>query len=156
MAQLNALNSKYNINLELYHKIEKVLKYDHSKKEDFELSFLNEIPQRLKVELSKLIYNKYIEKLQFFNSNNNDHFISFVCPLLVPRFLPANEIIYREGDPINGIYFIVSGKVGMILDIIAKQHVYMYIEEGNYFGEIDLLSNGSNSSSYAHASSFDK
>ena len=31
MSQLNTLNAKYNINLRLYHKLEKVLKYDHSK-----------------------------------------------------------------------------------------------------------------------------
>jgi len=52
IAQLNALNSQYNLSLKLYHKIEKVLKFDHSKSETFEISFLNDIPQRLKVELS--------------------------------------------------------------------------------------------------------
>lgn len=28
----------------------------------------------------------------------------------------------------------------MVLNVEAKQHVFMYIEEGHYFGEIDLLS----------------
>ena len=91
--------------------------------DEFELSFLAEVPQRLKVELSLWIYRKYIEKLPFFK-NQNGHFITFVCPLLVPHILPENEIIYREGDLINGIYFLVSGKVGMILDVITKQHVF--------------------------------
>lgn len=66
LAQLNALNSKYHLSLRLYHKLEKVLKFDHSKNEQFETSFLNEIPQRLKVELSFCMYRKYIEKLPFF------------------------------------------------------------------------------------------
>lgn len=77
LAQLNALNTKHNLSLRLYHKIEKVLKFDHSKSETFEISFLNEVPQRLKVELSFCMYRKYIEKLPFFQEKNG-HFIAFV------------------------------------------------------------------------------
>jgi hypothetical protein len=77
LAQLNALNHKYNLSLRLYHKIEKVLKFDHSKSETFEISFLNEVPQRLKVELSFCMYKKYIENLPFFQEKNG-HFIAFV------------------------------------------------------------------------------
>lgn len=155
ISQLNSLHAKYNINLRLYHKIEKVLKYDHSKNDEFELSFLNEVPQRLKVELSFRMYRKYIEKLPFFQ-NQNGHFISFVCPMLIPRFIPENEILYREGDPINGIYFLLKGKIGMILNPILKQDVYMYIEEGHYFGEIDLLSKNDVDFSILHANTLDK
>ena len=140
IAQLNALNSQYNLSLKLYHKIEKVLKFDHSKSETFEISFLNDIPQRLKVELSFWMYRKYIEKLPFFQEKNG-HFIAFVCPTLTPQFVPEKEIIYKEGDPVNQVYFLLSGKVGMVLNVEAKQHVYMYIEEGHYFGEIDLILN---------------
>jgi len=139
LAQLNSLNSKYNLNLRLYHKLEKVLKYDHSKHEQFEVSFLNEIPQRLKVELSLHMYQKYITKLPFFQEKNG-HFIAFVCPMLVQQFVPEKEIIYKEGDPVNEIYFLMTGKVGMVLNVESLQHVFMYIEEGHYFGEIDLIS----------------
>lgn len=138
ISQLNALNSKYNLSLRLYHKIEKVLKFDHSKSETFEISFLNDVPQRLKVELSFCMYRKYIEKLPFFQEKNG-HFIAFVCPTLTPQFVSEKDIIYKEGDPVNEIYFLLSGRVGMVLNVEAKQHVFMYIEEGHYFGEIDLL-----------------
>jgi CRP-like cAMP-binding protein len=139
LAQLNSLNSKYNLNLRLYHKLEKVLKFDHSKHEQFEVGFLNDIPQRLRVELSLHMYQKYIKKLPFLQEKNG-HFIAFVCPMLVPQFVPEKEIIYKEGDPVNEVYFLLSGKVGMVLNVESKQHVFMYIEEGHYFGEIDLLS----------------
>ena len=66
ISQLNQLNAKYSLGLRLYHKIEKVLKFDHSKSEQFELDFLSEVPQRLKVELSFCMYRKYIERLPFF------------------------------------------------------------------------------------------
>jgi hypothetical protein len=39
------------------------------------------------------------------------------------------------------VYFLLTGKVGRVLNIEGKQHVFMLIEEGNYFGEMDLLSN---------------
>jgi hypothetical protein len=41
---------------------------------------------------------------------------------------------------VNEVYFLLTGKVGMVLNSESKQHVFMYIEEGHYFGEIDLLS----------------
>ncbi|CAI2380725.1 unnamed protein product [Moneuplotes crassus] len=138
ISQLNALNAKYNLSLRLYHKIEKVLKFDHSKSETFEISFLNDCPQRLKIELSFCMYKTYIEKLPFFQEKNG-HFIAFVCPTLTPQFVHEEEIIYKEGDIVNEIYFLLSGKVGMVLSIEAKKHPYMYIEEGHYFGEIDML-----------------
>jgi hypothetical protein len=65
LSQLNELNSKFKLNLRLYHRIEKVLKFDHSKNKQFEFDFLKEIPSRLKVELSLCMYKKYIEKLPF-------------------------------------------------------------------------------------------
>ena len=85
MAQLNSIHSNYNIGLRLYHKVEKVLKYDHSKNDEFEVSFLNEVPQKLKVELSLNMYRKYIERIPFIQ-NQNGHFIAFVWPMLLPRF----------------------------------------------------------------------
>ena len=85
------------------------------------------------------MYRKYIERLPFFQEKNG-HFIAFVCPMLVQQFVSQDEIIYREGDPVNEVYFLLEGKVGMVLSPLAKQHVFMYIEEGHYFGEIDLLS----------------
>ena len=155
LAQLNALNSKYHLSLRLYHKLEKVLKFDHSKNEQFETSFLNEIPQRLKVELSFCMYRKYIEKLPFLQEKNG-HFIAFVCPMLVFQFVPDKEIIYKEGDPVNEVYFLLSGKVGMVLNVEAKQHVFMYIEEGHYFGEIDLLSQAVITGTSSKSSTLDK
>lgn len=136
--QLNSLNAKYSLGLRLYHKIEKVLKFDHSKSENFELEFLNEVPQKLKVELCFCMYRSYIERLPFFQERNG-HFIAFVCPMLVQQFVPQKEIIYREGDPVNEIYFLLKGKVGMVLNSYAIDHVFMYIEEGHYFGEIDMF-----------------
>ena len=60
--------------------------------------------------------------------------------MLIQQFIPQDEIIYREGDPVNEIYFLLDGKVGMVLNAMTKQNVFLYIEEGHYFGEIDLLS----------------
>lgn len=91
------------------------------------------------MELALSMYRKYIEKLGFFQ-NKNGHFIAYVCPLLKPVYALSEEIIYREGEQVNGIYFLLSGKIGFILNQIQKNDVYMYVEEGHYFGEIDYLS----------------
>ena len=77
-----------------------------------------------------------------------------LCFYLV--FFPKDEIIYKEGDPIIGIYFLVSGKVGMVLNTELKEHVYMYIEEGHYFGEIDFITNNALDANAFQSSTLDK
>lgn len=76
--------------------------------------------------------------------------------MLVFQFVPDKEIIYKEGDPVNEVYFLLSGKVGMVLNVEAKQHVFMYIEEGHYFGEIDLLSQAVITGTSSKSSTLDK
>ena len=46
--------------------------------------------------------------------------------------------IYKEGDPIDEVYFLISGQAGYALKDYENQ-VYVYIDEGYYFGEIDFI-----------------
>ena len=54
--------------------------------------------------------------------------------------------IYKEGDPIDEIYFLVSGQAGYALERHSNA-IYVLIDQGNYFGEIDFIAldeNGEN------------
>jgi monovalent cation:H+ antiporter, CPA1 family len=61
--------------------------------------------------------------------------IEIVCGLLRPRFTIPHERIIRKGDPGDGVYFIASGSVEVILPDRRIQ-----IGPSAFFGEMALLS----------------
>jgi hypothetical protein len=50
--------------------------------------------------------NKEIIKKVFFFRNKPAYFIAFIGPLLKPLRIETDNFIYREGDPIEEIYFL--------------------------------------------------
>ena len=61
--------------------------------------------------------------------------LEILCGLLRPRFVVPNERIIRKGDRGDGVYFIASGTVEVILPDRRIQ-----IGTGAFFGEMALLS----------------
>jgi monovalent cation:H+ antiporter, CPA1 family len=61
--------------------------------------------------------------------------LDIVCGLLRPRFAVPNERIIRKGDRGDGVYFVASGTVEVILPDRRIQ-----IGSGAFFGEMALLS----------------
>jgi CRP-like cAMP-binding protein len=61
--------------------------------------------------------------------------LEIVCGFLRPRFAVPNERIIRKGDRGDGVYFIASGTVEVILPDRRIQ-----IGSGAFFGEMALLS----------------
>jgi monovalent cation:H+ antiporter, CPA1 family len=61
--------------------------------------------------------------------------LDIVCGLLRPRFAIPNERIIRQGGPGDGVYFIASGAVEVVLPDRRIQ-----IGSGAFFGEMALLS----------------
>ena len=55
------------------------------------------------------------------------HFIAFLAPLLRPVKVEKDQYIYKEGDPINEIYFLLSGQAGYALDDLDNV-VYVIID----------------------------
>lgn len=75
--------------------------------------------------------------MKFFKKRQ-PHFIAFVGPMLKPIKVEKDQYIYKEGDPIDEIYFLVSGKAAYALNDYNDQ-VYVIIDKGYYFGEIDFI-----------------
>ncbi len=58
----------------------------------------------------------------------------------------AKQLIIKEGDPSNDLYFIISGSVTvMIEDSKGNEIVLAYLNAGEFFGEIGLFSEKENS-----------
>jgi CRP-like cAMP-binding protein len=82
--------------------------------------------------------NKQIIKRITFFKNKPPYFIAFIGPLLKPLRIEAGNYVYREGDPIEEIYFLTRGKVAFVIHELGDLK-YMTVEAGFYFGELDFL-----------------
>jgi CRP-like cAMP-binding protein len=82
--------------------------------------------------------NKELIKKVFFFRNKPAYFIAFIGPLLRPLRIEADIYIYRDGDPIEEIYFLTRGKASFVSQKLDELP-YLIIEAGLYFGEIDFL-----------------
>ena len=47
-------------------------------------AFINDLPERQKVELYKIMYQEYRHKVQFFKKVKDENFVSWLSPLLKP------------------------------------------------------------------------
>lgn len=77
-------------------------------------SLLSELPAKLKVELSNIMYSQYLEGIKYFK-DKSPWFIAAVAPLLKPVKVSKGEYIYLKGDAIDGIYFIKKGESAFVL-----------------------------------------
>lgn len=82
--------------------------------------------------------------------------------LLISRFLEhchhksyaAKQLIIKEGDPSNDLFYIISGSVTvMIEDSKGHEIVLAYLNAGEFFGEIGLFEDGHNRTAFVRAKS---
>lgn len=58
--------------------------------------------------------------------------------MLKPLKVEKDDYICKIKDPIEEIFFLIKGKAGMVLPQF-KDSVYLVIEEGYYFGDLDYV-----------------
>lgn len=132
------LSNKYKLNKLFYQKLTQAIEYEHrnSPKEVEEL--INGLPSTLRTQLLIVIYSKLIENNAFFEGKT-DHFVAWVAPQLQPTRIVEDEYIYREGDPISEMFFVIRGEVAYVLSSIAEEPGYHIVKADYYFGEEDML-----------------
>jgi monovalent cation:H+ antiporter, CPA1 family len=102
--------------------------------EDLKRSTLGEATYRRRPHFDiGLDARKLVRRLDLLASLD-DNQLEIVCGLLRPRLAIPNERIIRKGDPADGVYFIASGTV----DVILPGHG-IQIGSGAFFGEMALL-----------------
>ena len=90
--KLNILNrayKDYGFPLDLYIQIKKTMGYEIKKDINDLNNFLEELPHKIKIELSLYIYEARYSKIKFFQDRSAS-FISWMCPLLKPQYFGAN------------------------------------------------------------------
>lgn len=69
---------------------------------------MNDIPQKLKIEISLYLHEETYIKIRFLHDKSLS-FIAWICPLLRPQVATDNEYVYFEGDEVASIYFLREG-----------------------------------------------
>lgn len=65
---------------------------------------------------------------------------------------PAKQLIIREGDPSNDLYYIISGSVSVqVEDKKGREIVLAYLNPGDFFGEIGLFDETNKRSAFVRA-----
>lgn len=96
IATLNEISNTYGLNIELFNKLAKTIRYDHSKQKRDTLNFMDELPSALRQELALAIHHRMYSSVQFFQQKDNC-FITWITRLIVPVNMEAHDYIYKEG-----------------------------------------------------------
>ncbi|CDW84852.1 UNKNOWN [Stylonychia lemnae] len=134
---LQVIKQKYKIKPELIKKIKDWLKYYHQKTLFDVTAFMDDLPNGLKTKLAVEANHQLCDSIDFLK-RQDQQFILWVFPLLKPFFVPQYDYIYKDGDEILEIYFLESGEAAFVLQKFIDD-IYINIEQGNYFGDIDLI-----------------
>lgn len=96
---------------------------------------LQELPASLRAEVVNHIHSDIIKNVIFFRDKGAE-FLYASLPLVRRCNLPAKEILYKEGDPAEEVYFIFKGQI----KLMSKEKIAFRIyKDGSMFGENDVV-----------------
>ena len=78
------------------------------------VSFVEELPYKLRIELASRIHKKILAAVNFFKDKPKD-FIAFIGHRLRPIRIKRGQYIYKQGEPAIEIYFLTSGEAAFVL-----------------------------------------
>ena len=70
--------------------------------------------------------------------DKGDAFVAWLGPKLKPVYSNEGNYVYQEGDEAQEIFFLSRGIAGLVLPRY-KNVVYVTIESGDSFGDIDFV-----------------
>jgi len=97
MTTLNDLNNEYKLDTDLYNKLVKALRFDHSKSSKDAIEFMSELPHKLKIQLATCMHLKMYSSVHFLSSRKSDSsFIAWVGTVIHPFNIPEHDYIFKE------------------------------------------------------------
>jgi len=134
---LSSIKKEFNLEQNIYDKVRKVIKYDLSRNQKDKMVFLQELPNKLRIELSQIMHDKVIQNFYFFRDQPSD-FFAYVAPLLKPVKFSQNDYLYKCQDMIDEMYFVAKGTVIFCLEKRYGEKEIREIKKNNNFGEIEM------------------
>ena len=83
IAVLNRLYKEFYLPLDLYSRLKQTIKYDSFNDHTDIYNFVDELPHKLKLEVSLFLHEKTYKKINFMKERSGS-FITWICPLLKP------------------------------------------------------------------------
>jgi hypothetical protein len=75
--------------MELFNKLAKTIRYDHSKKKRDTINFMDELPSQLRQELAIAIHEQMYSNVKFFKDKDKS-LIAWITRFIVPLNMEAN------------------------------------------------------------------
>ena len=94
------IKKDFNLGQDIYDKVRKVIKYDLSRNHKDKMEFLQELPNKMRIELSQIMHDKALQDLYFFRDQPND-FFAYVAPLMKPVKYSQNDYIFQIEDVVE-------------------------------------------------------
>ncbi len=87
------------------------------------------------------MYEEFLASVPLLKESMNDHERSQVASCLTTKAYLPGEIIFKQNDQANGIYFIESGSVQVFQEDDETESLRDLgkLERGQYFGEVALI-----------------
>lgn len=134
---LNKIHKEYKMPLTLYANLKSSINYSANNDLQEIHDYVEQLPHKLKIELSKYLYKDLSLRLDFLKGKSPG-FIAWVCPLFKPTIFEIDKYIYFEGDDVSSIYFLKKGSCGFVLPK-NENSKFVQIEEGDSFGVADII-----------------
>ncbi|MBA4405687.1 hypothetical protein C0389_00260 [bacterium] len=137
LERLSALSHYREISPDLRLRIRNYFLYVWRKKLGFDESeFLKNLPEGLKREVSLQLKKDILEKFTLFHGTD-EQFLMEIALRLKPVVATPGEVIMKEGDIGNEMFFILKGE----LSFITGDKEFKILRDGDFFGEIALFKN---------------
>lgn len=138
MSVLHDIQKEFKVDHDLFNELSRTVQYNHRKKSKDVMCFMEELPHKLKLELAMVIHMQLYSEVKFFKKKERS-FIAWITTLLRPLNVEDERYVYKEGEEVTEIYFLVKGAVGYVLPRFDNKAYYI-IEKGEHFGHTDIAS----------------
>ena len=141
---LDRIHEQYYLPLDLYVRLKQSLRYRYSKNIDDLNEFIDELPEKLKVETAIMIHEETWRSIECFK-NESDFFIAWICPKLRPLLVLEDSEVFHENERIESLFFLKSGVCGYVLSARFNYLKYIDFYDGCFFGVVDMVGSIMNS-----------
>lgn len=135
---LQDIAKKYNLSRVFYEKLKTALEYNQSTLNKERNEIITNLPKKLAMQLNIVMNRGLIDKNKFF-IGKQVKFITTVIDYLKPFKVKAKDIIYKKGEFTEEMFFIKSGEVAIYEDTKPNELVLETLNEGDYFGDIEIF-----------------
>ena len=136
---LDTIDLEYSLNNDIYLRLRKFIILRNRNEEYLKdhQEFINQFPRRIKRKMNIILHGKNLRRINIFQTMN-DEFVEAVAAQIRVKKVTRDEYIYKEGDLLDGIYFLAKGRAEMVLPEYHDR-AFFHIAAGHSFGELDFL-----------------